>query len=80
MAEQTHTEKMVQAFIDENPFAERAKYLLSLVAKNDDPAMIASLNGEAQANATLAFANEQRQTRYDLETAIANHAQQTMAP
>ncbi len=69
MAEQTMIEKQVEAFTDENPFAERAAadlaWLDQLLEGPDDPRTPHVL-ARAQANATLAVAYEQRQTRFDL--------------
>lgn len=76
MAELSTLEKQVKGFTDENPYAQRADYLLSLIPENQGT-MLVELTAEAQANATLALAYEQRQTRFDLYVGLENHAQQT---
>lgn len=79
--ESDHLARMVGAFTDENPYAKSAENAIATLGglSPHDEAR-AELIAEGQALATLALAYEQRQTRYDIETAIANHAQQTAAP
>lgn len=79
--ESPHLAKMVAAFTDENPYAKSAEDAIArLGGLSPQDEARAELIAEGQALATLALAYEQRQTRYDLETAIANHAQQTGPP
>lgn len=73
-------DRMVEAFKNENPYAARADYLLSLLPKESGRAVLAELTAEAAATATLALAYEQRQTRFDIESAIINHIEHWIRP
>lgn len=74
MAEEAHdTSTPEGAFLADNPYAAEAVRLLArAIEKRSDHVLL-----RAETYATLAVAFEQRQARFDVETAIANHAQQT---
>jgi len=69
MADLSHVEPLVEAFTDENPYAERAAadlaWLDNLLGDVEDPRTPHVL-ARAQVNATMALAFEQHRTRGDL--------------
>lgn len=61
------------AFLAENPWAAEADRLLRIAIEKRSEHVLR----RAEINAHLAVAFEQRQTRFDLDVALANHAEQT---
>jgi hypothetical protein len=65
------------AFLGENPWAAQAEACARQAGNlTANDSAVPRLLATAQIAATLALAYEQRQTRFDIDAAIQNHAQQ----